>query len=157
MLPGDVLLFSRSGFFARLIQFKTWSRYSHCEVLIDEAHTVASRDGQGVNEYGIDRHGLALVLRPIAPVDLVAAMAWFQTVKGQKYDWLGLLAFTSAKLQGKENGRMFCSEFVTRFLRAGGFDPFNGYDADGIAPSEFCKSPSFRVVTEEQESQAWAG
>jgi hypothetical protein len=48
---------------------------------------------------------------------------------------------------------MFCSEFVVRFLRAGGFDPVNGYDADGIAPGELCKSP-FHIVTE--ESEGWA-
>src|SRR3712207_7174694 len=51
------------------------------------------------------------------------------SVVGQKYDWFGLLAFTSARFQGQENGRMFCSEFATRYLRAGNVDPFNGYDA----------------------------
>jgi hypothetical protein len=150
--PGDVLLFSRQGFYNRLIQIKTWSRVSHCEViamggpLLAHPMAVASRNGQGVGYYALDLTGLYCVLRPTVPFDAKAAWEWFLTVNGQGYDWLGLLAFTSAKLQGRENGKMFCSEFSTRYLRAGGVDPFNGYDADGIAPSEYLKSPLLQRI-----------
>jgi len=151
-LPGDVLLFSRGGVYGRLIQIKTWSRISHCEVVSigGEIPTiVASRNGIGVNEYEFDPNCLAYVMRPLGFFDSCRANAWFSTVKGQKYDWLGLLAFESARWQGKENGRMFCSEFVVRYLRAGDIDPFNGYDADGIAPGEFLKSSVFTRIDAE--------
>jgi hypothetical protein len=143
---GDVLLYSGSGFFSRLIQMKTWSKYSHVEVFDCDDRCVASRDGIGVGRYPFRVDGLRVILRPLPKFDPAPARLWYATVEGQPYDWFGLLAFTSAKRQGKNNWKMFCSEFATRFLRSGGIDPFNGYDADGIAPGEFMKSPTFVVV-----------
>lgn len=144
--PGDVLLYSGDSLFGLLIQIKTWSRYSHCEVYDGDGKTVASRDGLGVARYPLRTDGLRVILRPLGKFDVDRARLWFETVNGQPYDWLGLLAFTSAKRQGKENWKMFCSEFATRYLRAGGIEPFNGYDADGIAPGEFMKSSTLIVV-----------
>lgn len=143
---GDVLLYSGGSFFSRLIQFKTWSRYSHVEIYDGDGKSVASRDGLGVARYPVRLDGLRVILRPLAKFDADKARAWFDTVNGQPYDWFGLLAFTSAKRQGKNNWKMFCSEFATRYLRAGGIDPFNGYDADGIAPGEMIKSPGLIIV-----------
>jgi hypothetical protein len=151
LLPGDVLLFNRDGFYNRIIRIKTWSRVSHVEVVASggpSPMTVASRNGQGVGYYKLDSHGLYCVLRPRS--DLVFnqsdAWKWFLTVNGQGYDWLGLLAFASAKFQGKENGKMFCSELACRYLRAGGIDPFRGADADAIAPSDFLKNSTFNQI-----------
>ena len=146
-LPGDCLLYSRHGVYNWLIQVKTWSRVSHVEVVAYVKAgipiTAASRNGKGVNLYQYDPSGLYCVLRPLKSFDSRAANAWFKTVQGQGYDWVGLLAFMSAKFQGKENGKMFCSEFATRYLRQGGIDPFNGADADAIAPSDFLKNSMF--------------
>lgn len=144
--PGDVLLYAGGSWFARLIQAKTWSRYSHCEVYDGDGFSMASRDGIGVGRYLLRTDGLRVILRPVAKFDAVAARTWFATVNGQPYDWFGLLAFANAKRQGRENWKMFCSEFACRCLRAGGVDPFNGYDADGIAPGEFMKSTALLVV-----------
>ena len=143
---GDILLYSGKGCFSRLIQMKTWSRYSHCEVYDGDGKSVASRDGIGVGRYPLRVDGLRVILRPLAKFDAEKARLWFDTVDGQPYDWFGLLAFTSAKRQGRENWKMFCSEFCCRYLRAGGIDPFNGYDADGIAPGELIKSPALLLV-----------
>lgn len=144
--PGDVLLYSGKGFFSRLIQMKTWSRYSHCEVYDGAGLSVASRDGIGVGRYPLRLDGLRVILRPLAKFDAEKAREWFKTVDGQPYDWFGLLAFTNAKRQGRQNWKMFCSEFATRYLRAGKIEPFNGYDADGIAPGEFMKSSALVLV-----------
>ena len=143
---GDVLLYSGKGFFSRVVQIKTWSRYSHVEVYDEAMYCVASRDGLGVGRYPFRVDGLRVVLRPLQPFDPAPARAWFATVNGQPYDWFGLLAFTNAARQGRENWKMFCSEFATRYLRAGGVDPFNHYDADGIAPGEFMKSPALVAI-----------
>jgi hypothetical protein len=149
-MPGDVLLFNRDGFYNRLIQVKTWSLVSHVEIVADASAgyplMAASRNGEGVNLYELDSHGLYCVLRPVQPFSRATALTWMRSVQGQKYDWIGLLAFASAKFQGKDNGRMFCSEFACRFLRAGGVDAFNGADADAIAPSDFLKNSCFRKV-----------
>lgn len=145
LLPGDVLLYAGGGFFSRVIQFKTWSRYSHVEIYDGHGRSVAARDGIGVGRYPLRLDGLRAILRPKEPFDVEAAREWFKTVDGQPYDWFGLLAFTSAKRQGKENWKMFCSEFATRHLRQGKVDPFSDYDADGIAPGEFIKSAALRL------------
>lgn len=151
--PGDVLLYSGRSVFSWLIRIKTWSRYSHVEICDGYGFSVASRDGIGVGRYPHRAEQLAMVLRPHRPFNVHVARAWFRAVDGQRYDWLGLLSFTFAEWQGKSNGRMFCSEFATRYLRAGGIDPFNAYDADGIAPGEFCKSAALEVIWPARDAQ----
>ena len=142
--PGDVMLYRGTGVFSALIRFKTWSKYSHCEVYEGEGGVVASRDSIGVGRYPFRHEGLSLVVRPKQAFDATTATAWFETVNGQGYDWLGLMAFFVAKWQGRENGRMFCSEMAVRFLRAGGVEPFSPEaDADAISPGEFAKSSAF--------------
>lgn len=147
--PGDVFLFNRNGVYNKLIRFKTWSRFTHCEVAVvvgGRVMTFTSRNGVGVNFYLPDFKGLALVLRPTCHFDQFAAIAWGQTVVGQPYDLTGLLAFWFAKYQGRDNGAQFCSEACTRYLRAGGAELFPAADADAIAPRDFSINPFLDVV-----------
>lgn len=169
LMPGDVLLYGGRSFMSRLIQIKTWSRYSHCEMYDGGGYSLASRDGIGVGRYPVRGDGLLAILRVRVPMDMDAIRNWHETVDGQPYDWWGLLAFTSAKIQGRENFKMFCSEYLARALRMGigamtlhpaarkgdkralealGLDPFNGYDADGISPGEIRKSPLLKLEYE---------
>ena len=156
ILPGDVLLFNRNGTFNWLIRVKTWSRFSHVEVAVDGSNVFASRNGEGVGLYSVDGKGMALVLRPRESsfnVDEALRWARFSNVVGQGYDWLGLLNFTYARLASRENGKMFCSEAATRFLRMGGLDPFPGADADTIAPRDFSICPLFAVVWRSEDER----
>jgi hypothetical protein len=168
--PGDTLLYSGTGFVDFAIRAKTWSRFSHCELYEGQGRSLASRNGLGVARYPVRTNGLLAVyrLRASVPFDLTAVQAWFETVNGQGYDWWGLLSFTSAKVQGKENYRMFCSEMLVRAYRIGigamvnhpggktgdrrvlqvlGLDPFGGENADAVAPAQFARSPLFIEVT----------
>jgi hypothetical protein len=144
--PGDVCFYSGTNVFSWLIRAKTYSYVSHCECIASDDQVLgvpmitASRDGKGVVRGYFRPNNLFSVVRPDRPFDIEKAMAWFATVEGQKYDWFGLLNFTSAKRQGRTNEKMFCSEFCVRFLRRGVVEPVNYYDADGIAPSELQKS-----------------
>lgn len=149
--PGDCLLYTPSSIFGALISVKTWHAISHVEVYVGDGQSVASRDGQGVNLYPVRTAQLGYVLRPTSPVDLIQALRWFAKVKGQGYDWLGLLRFSwrseyiPAKLTAN---KQFCSEFATRFYRQGGLDPFPREDADAVAPFEFAYCPVFTDVTQ---------
>lgn len=156
--PGDVLLYRPRGLFGWLIAVKTWSRWAHVEVYDGGGYSLASRDGIGVGRYPLRLDGLGEVYRLRVGCNWFAARAWFESVKGQPYDWWGLLAFASAKWQGRDNGKMFCSEFAARLLRwaigngataealaLDGRDPWNGYDADGLAPGELCKSALLKL------------
>lgn len=147
--PGDCLLYRPTGLFGWIISLKTWHSIGHSEVYIGGGYSLASRDGVGVGRYPTRWNELGVVLRPTHPLNLTSALAWFFNVaNGQKYDWLGLLRFAwrSKVKSDKRDNRMFCSEFLTRFYRQAGMDPFNGEDADGIAPFEFLLSNSFTKV-----------
>lgn len=146
LCPGDCLLYESRGLIGLVIRIKTWHRATHCEVYVGGGETVASRGPQdgtgGVGRYSLREDGLAHILRPVLPFDMDTALRWFATVDGQRYDLWGLLRFFTIG-HGKQD-RMFCSEFATRFYRAGGLEPFQAdEDADLIAPGTFLVSPIF--------------
>jgi len=147
LLAGDCLLYHGNSLFDGIIYLKTWSSVCHVEVYRGEGISVAARNGVGVNYYPLRIKGLAHVLRPKESFDKAMANAWFySSARGQGYDWMGLLVFYLAVKRGSKD-KMFCSEFATRYYRAGGFDPFNpDYDADRVAPAQFLQSPSFTPV-----------
>lgn len=162
--PGDVWLTSGSGFVNDLIAFKTWSRFTHAEVVIvDRAknsglETFTSRLKDGVEFYRPTLDGLALVLRPSLPFDQRKATWWAYESRslGQPYALVGLLAFWYAAYQGRNDRAQFCSEACTRFLRAGGIDLWPGVDADTVPPSWFAASPLLTVVwRSEAEWRRW--
>lgn len=152
--PGDCLLYRPVRFdlrhpgwiFGALIMFKTWHAVSHCELYVGKGRSAASRDGKGVALYPWRDSELAYVLRPTRPLDWKAFWTWYLSVDGQGYDWWGLVRFAWFRsVGGENNGKMFCSEFVTRAyraLRAGVFSDHE--DADGIAPFEFLLSPTLQ-------------
>lgn len=149
--PGDCLLYNSNGFWSLIIKIKTWHSVTHCECYIGDGYSIASRDGKGVNAYEYRADDLCAVLRirPEYPFKLNSALTWFlRAAKGQGYDWWGLLRFTwkSDYCKGDKNNKQFCSEFLTRFYRNGGVDPFNGDDADAIPPFMFMDSPVFDII-----------
>lgn len=150
LLPGDILLYDRDGIFNKLIKWKRGEKYSHVEVFVGGTSTVASRNGVGVGKYELKLDGLAAIYRTSVPLALDKGLAWFNStdangkklVDGQGYDWVGLLSFTFAKFQGRENHKMFCSEFVMRFMRACDVELFaTDTDADAISPGLIPYSP----------------
>jgi len=149
--PGDHLLYRPKGISGWIITLKTWHKIAHCECYIGNNYSVASRNGRGVNTYITNTKNIAAVLRfkPEFNFKLNSALTWFlQSCRGQRYDWLGLLRFTWGRdyVRGGKNNRQFCSEFLTRFDRAGGVDPFNGEDADAVPPFMFECSPVFDII-----------
>lgn len=149
--PGDCLLYAPTGVFGWLITIKTWHAVGHTETYVGQGYSVASRDGIGVNLYPLRESDLIAILRPKPEYkfNLNKAFGWFWAkAKGQKYDWRGLLRFTwgSDYSAGNDNNKMFCSEFVLRFYRAGGLDLMPGEDADAVAPFQFEYNPLLEVI-----------
>lgn len=153
--PGDTLLYRPTAFsvkrfsgwlFGRLIALKSWHNISHVEVYLGDGQSVASRDGEGVNRYPWRNSELAYVLRPCHSVDLVAGQTWFNGVRGQGYDWMGLTRFVRTSIRPSQT-KMFCSAFWLRFYRACAFNPFAArVDADSIAPGEILDCPNLVTV-----------
>lgn len=145
LLPGDCLCYRPSSLFGWIIAVKTWNRISHVEGYFGRGWSIGARE-KGVDFYDFRRDHLARVLRPKKEFDMPVAQQWFQKVKGQKYDFLGLLCFTLAVKQGAQD-RMFCSEFMTRWYRAGNFHAIAPWiDADHVAPAQFLQSTDFDMV-----------
>lgn len=146
LLPGDLLLYRSSGLMGRAIQLKTSSKVTHCEIYIGSGRTIASRPGIGVDTFDFKTDNLAMILRPLAPVDVQAMVNWHVTeAKGQGYDWVGLALGFIARKWGRENNKMWCSEHSTRAYRQGNIEPFRrGVDADSIHPGDFFKSAEFQ-------------
>ena len=147
ILAGDVLCYSGTGLFSKLIKIKTWSRISHVELANSGMSTFASRDGKGVATYAFKDKNLAAVLRPVYSLDMDAVRAFHHKCIGQRYDLWGLFRFFTLGTQSMD--KQFCSEYVTRMLRHGGLEPFTVQtDADLVSPGMFLTSPMFTRVWE---------
>jgi hypothetical protein len=144
--PGDLLLYAPSDPIDWVVAIKTWHRYSHCEVFDKPGDSLASRNGIGVDRYDFRKSNLSRILRPPASYNHRKATEWFDTVRGQGYDWAGLLCFTLAVKQGSPT-KQFCSEFACNLYRAGGFEPFElDVSADTVAPCTFIYSGAMTTI-----------
>jgi uncharacterized protein YycO len=133
--PGDMILYSSNGIFGKLIKFKTSSNSTHVAVYAGAGMIRESVEGEGVQKVALRLKNLYKVRRPKQPYDNLKAEAWFKTVDGQKYDYIGLFWSFYARKWGRENKKMWCSEYFTRDARMGGIEPFTpNADADQIHP-----------------------
>jgi hypothetical protein len=143
LLPGDHLLYFTPCVADWVVCVKTWSPVAHIEVFDGEQMSLASRR-EGVNRYDFRADGLRLVRRPLQ-WDHIAARAYFDTVRGQSYDWLGLLCFTLAVAQGAPD-KQFCSELARNLGRAAGslaIDP--AWPGDKTAPGSYLMIGGFET------------
>ena len=146
LLPGDTLIYGVCDFAGCMICVKTWSSACHVEIYAGEDMSFASRNGIGVNRYPLRLAQLIAVRRPIRPIYFKGGEGWFKTVRGQKYDWLGLLCFTLAVKRGSKD-RMFCSEFWKRFYPKCHLQVMApDWDADKTAPAQCLQTPALRTV-----------
>jgi hypothetical protein len=144
--PGDALLYRPTSPFGWGIAIKTYTWISHIEVYKGNGWTVASRDGKGVDEYELRDTDVARVLRPTVPCDMAAALRYFRTVQGEKYDFKAILCFLFLSRSGEGN-RQICSEFAANFYRHGRLTAFSQHwPADRTAPADFVKSPAFTEI-----------
>lgn len=153
LCPGDCLLYAPgSSWVSWLIAVKTWHRISHVEVyegINGVHHSVASRNGIGVNRYQLRTRDLCRVLRPLGPVDMAAGTTWFEKfARHQRYDFPALLRFLwPSERPDYDPERQICSAFAARWYRAAGVRAFAPHeDADLIAPFQFVTSPAFEEV-----------
>lgn len=148
LVPGDLIAYAGTGFFAWVIRTKTWSSCTHVEVYAGHGRSWASRDGQGVGLYPVRLSEVCTVRRPRlgdVPLDTNAMHDFADRCKGQRYDWLGLLRFYTLGKQSDD--KQFCSEYATRLYRAGGFEPFyKDTDADLVSPGMFLTVGAFTAV-----------
>jgi hypothetical protein len=135
---GDLLLYRPHSLMGHLIALKSWSRWSHVEVVVGPGVVVAARYDGGVRYYLATYEHLGMVLRPNpAKLNLAEGLFWFDGhARGQAYDLWGLFRFFT--LGRPSMTRQFCSELATRIYRRSGFPTlFHRQDADLVPPGWF--------------------
>lgn len=138
--PGDVLLYNAPSLVDWVIDTKTGSDVAHVEVYFGEGQSLASRNGIGVNAYALRTDGLVYVRRPKTFFDQTTAGQWFETVRGEGYNFLGLLQFDNIPLN--QPNHLFCSAFATLLLRSAGVEVFApDFPAGKVSPRDFKLSP----------------
>jgi cell wall-associated NlpC family hydrolase len=142
--PGDVLLYTGTGFFGWLTRTKTWSPVGHVEIYAGKGKTVTASVQFGVNFHPLrcPHKKLLYVRRPKTPFDLVAATEWFLNgPRGQDYDSFGLFRAFFLRKPGAKN-KMWCSEISDLYLRAGKVELFDNQHAnpETIAPAQFLQT-----------------
>ena len=147
---GDILCYRPKGLMGWAIATKTFHNWAHVEMVWVPQVTSAAARRDGVNLYTMRWDGLGRVLRPPEGFNFGRAVRYFAEVRGQGYDWIGLLAYFRL---GKGKGdRQFCSELCTTLMRAGWPahtvpDIFNGEDSRIIPPYYFpCLAHAMTVV-----------
>lgn len=148
ILPGDILLYDRDGLMNALIRFKRGEKYSHTAIASKPGYLIEAVQGQKLDEKPFRWDGLKAVYRHVEEIDFEAGYEWFtREARGQAYDWLGLLSFAWAKFQGRQNDKMFCSEFVCRFFKKIGKALFSdATDCDAVSPGLIPYSPFVKPI-----------
>lgn len=147
--PGDILFYSGTGFFSRLIKLKTYSEWTHVAVYLGNGMQREFVEGEGPQEVPFRIKNLGMIKRRMGVWDKKKSDEYWQTVKHQGYDYIGLLLGFIARRQGRENDKMWCSEYLTRDDRyaVSGQHLFSDeVDADGVSPADVGRSPAASIV-----------
>jgi uncharacterized protein YycO len=105
----------RGNIYDRIIRLATCSKYSHCELVIDDVcYSSSPRDGgvrmKGINVYTNDWDVIDV------PGDKIYALKWFVAHVGKKYDYLGAISSILPINLDKQN-KFFCSEAIAYMLQ----------------------------------------
>ncbi|HYE76728.1 MAG TPA: hypothetical protein VEI97_01970 [bacterium] len=144
--PGDLLLYTGTSLWSKLIMRKTWSPVSHAEIYLGEEGgkmvSYAARDGVGVNVFPTRLNDLTHVLRPKGELDMEALRGFVAATRGQAYDWWGLLRFF--RIGSESRTKMFCFEACARAYKRAGLPLFHeAFDSDLASGNSFLASPAF--------------
>lgn len=148
MKPGDLLVYSGSGFFSRLIKFKTASEWTHVAVYVGDGKMREFKEFAGAQEVEFRSHNIGMIRRSRCEWNKEKADAFWQEVNKQGYDYVGLFWSFYARKQGRKNEKMFCSEFAARehYKSTGCHAVSEETDADGVSPADLAKSVAYTTV-----------
>jgi hypothetical protein len=143
--PGDLLVYSGKSPFSFFIRLKTYSRATHVAVYIGAGEQREFREFRGAEQVPVRTKNLIAIYRPLAKWSHRKSQIYWDQVKDQTYDYLGVVLSFIARKQGRDNKKMFCSEYVVRDQRVSACGPMliaDHIDADGVAPADIDRSPN---------------
>lgn len=121
---------------SKLIQWFTWSKYSHVDFVLPDGRLLGARgDGVKIREpYYVDKKLICTVDAPESVLDYALSQ------KGKDYDYSALFGFIlNRKIE--DNSKWFCSELVAWAFRQAGVDLLNYSDEYRITPRDLLLSP----------------
>lgn len=111
------------------IKLRTWSKYSHAELVIDGwAYSSSVRD-RGVRRKQIEFDTSKWDIIDIDPsaVNLNYAMHFFLLFEGSKYDWWNIVRYVLPFVKHKKN-KFVCFEFIGAMLNFAGYQRLDADD-----------------------------
>jgi len=121
----------------KLIAWWTKGPYSHAELIIDGyMYSTSPRDLKvRKKKHIIDINVWDYVNIEIPQIE--NGLEFFNQVKGEPYDWFGILGFV-LPFKDRTN-EWFCSEFVSNFLKVSGYKKLFKYEPSKISPNKLYK------------------
>lgn len=127
------------------IRFRTWSKYSHAELVIDGWSYSSSVRDKGVRRKQIEFDPERWDVFEIDPkrVNLDYALAFFLRYEGSEYDWWNIVRYVLPFVPQRHN-QFVCFEFVAAMLNAPGY-----YRVDGDDLLEWAQANRLVVIQDE--------
>lgn len=104
------------------IKIRTWSKYSHAELVIDGwAYSSSVRD-KGVRRKKIDFNNGKWDVIELDPsrININYAMEFFLLYEGSEYDWWNIARYVLPFVK-QEEGKFICFEFIGAMLNFAGY------------------------------------
>ena len=145
--PGDLLIYSGTGWISRLIKFKTSSEWTHAAVYIGGGMVREFRENHGPQEVPFETKNLGEIRRPRCAWDREKSDLLWKEVKEWEYDYWGLIRSFYGRKQNVANKKMWCSEYAAAdCFRATGCRPVSDETPfDAIAPKDLSQSLAYET------------
>ena len=130
---------SRGNWKDKVVAFWTGGDYSHTELVFHDPDTgelIMWSSSPIEGKVRKKKHTIDTLTWDYLHVEVPnpeAMMASLEEVRGERYDWLGVLGF-AIPLKDRE-GKWFCSELVSNALKVGGVAALYSYDPSDIGPN----------------------
>lgn len=147
--PGDMLVYSGHSLFSWLIKKKTYSDYTHIALYVGEGKQREFREFKGAQEVPLRIENLVMIRRPKGSWNKEKSQVFWDSIKTQGYDYVGLFFSFIAVMRGASSQKMWCSEYYARDHRISvdGEPLFSEVtDADRVAPGDCVKSSGTSLV-----------
>lgn len=147
--PGDMLVYGGKGLFGWLIKKKTYSPYTHVALYVGGGKQREFKEFKGAQEVPLRLDNLVMVRRPKGAWDRAKSDEFWESVKHQGYDYVGLFFTFIAVMRGASSQKMWCSEYYARdhAYSVTGEPLFSEVtDADTVAPGDCVKSSGTKLV-----------
>lgn len=148
-----ILFSTTTHIFSKIIQFATWSEFSHVEIVTKQNTLIGADAMKGVIESNLQSrllHSSKVFLCGIDTNSLGLEL-YCRNRLGSEYDWTGIFGFLF-KRNWHEDKKWFCSEIIASGSKDGLDIPLVDEESNRITPRDLLISPKLmKISTNKQE------